>query len=403
MLKPLIARLRNSEIDLRLLVPLLLGTILVQVITAIIRVTTSYRAVELGMSIVWLGVIAAAFALFPILIAVRTGRFIDRGHDALTNWIGSALLAASALGFVFWSSSVALVVVTATMGIGHMMLMTSQQMLCVRAATPRSMESVFGNYMVAGAIGQGIGPYVVGWAGGTATVPPTHSLFIVAFVIALVSLAVSLSMRRDTKTRPQLEPGAKPVPVGTLLRVPGLLPVVIAGVIMVSASDIILIYVPLLGSERNIDVKDIGLLLTVRAAASMTARLFYARMVAATGRWPLMISSTFACALAFGALAAPVSLFWMFVIMVVMGFSFGLATTLSITIVVDMTTANARGTANSLRIMGNRLGQFVLPFGAGLVAVATGLTGLFLIIAAAIAVSAGAMHMKRPAPDTPSD
>ena len=81
----------------------------------------------------------------------------------------------------------------------------------------------------------------------------------------------------------------------------------------------------------------------------------------------------------------------------VMGFSFGLATTLSITIVVDMTTPAARGTANSLRIMGNRIGQFVLPFGAGLVAAAAGLAGLFLIIAAAIGVSAAAMVWKRPA------
>ena len=56
----------------------------------------------------------------------------------------------------------------------------------------------------------------------------------------------------------------------------------------------------------------------------------------------------------------------------VMGFSFGLATTLSITIVVDMTTVSARGTTNSLRIMSNRAGQFVLPFGAGLVAAAAG-------------------------------
>ena len=63
-----------------------------------------------------------------------------------------------------------------------------------------------------------------------------------------------------------------------------------------SASDIIVIYVPLLGAERNIDVHDIGLLLTVRAAFSMVARLFYARMVATFGRWPLMIASTFACA-----------------------------------------------------------------------------------------------------------
>ena len=59
----------------------------------------------------------------------------------------------------------------------------------------------------------------------------------------------------------------------------------------------------------------------------------------------------------------------------VMGFSFGLATTLSITIVVDLTTVSARGTTNSLRIMSNRVGQFILPFSAGLVAAAAGLPG----------------------------
>jgi len=191
------------------------------------------------------------------------------------------------------------------------------------------------------------------------------------------------------------------VPVTDLLRVPGLLAVIVAGVIMISASDIVLIYVPLLGAERAIDVKDIGLLLTARAAASMVARLFYARMVGVAGRWPLMISSTIACAAAFGALAVPVPLVGMYAIMLVMGFSFGLATTLSITIVVDMTAVRARGTANTLRIMGNRLGQFVLPFGAGLLAAGIGLSGLLACMAAAIAASAAAMHWKRPAKPTP--
>jgi MFS family permease len=393
----LTTRLRNSDVDYRLLVPLLLSTVLVQVITAVIRITTSYRAVELGLSIVWLGVIAAAFAIFPIFIAVQVGRFIDRGHDAHVVWTGSALLTAACAGFAASSSATGLLAASAFMGVGHLMLMASQQMLCVRAASPLSMERVFGNYMVAGAIGQGIGPYIVGWTGGSATVPPTQLLFTVGLAVAVVSLAVVLTIRPG-RERPHAETGAEVVPVGALLRVPGLLAVVVAGVVMVSASDIILIYVPLLGAERGIDVKDIGLLLTMRAAASMVARLFYPRMVETTGHWPLMIASTFACAAAFGALAAPVSLLWMYVIMAVMGFSFGLATTLSITIVVDLTTAGARGTANSLRIMGNRIGQFVLPFGAGLVAAATGLSGLLLAMAAAIAAAAGAMQLVRRQP-----
>ncbi len=90
---------------------------------------------------------------------------------------------------------------------------------------------------------------------------------------------------------------------------------------------------------------DIGLLLTVRAAASMTARLFYSRMVAAFGRWPLMVASTCVCGLSYAVFALPLPLWAMHLAIAMMGFSFGLATTLSITIVVDMTSVSARGTA----------------------------------------------------------
>ena len=238
--------------------------------------------------------------------------------------------------------------------------------------------------MVAGAIGQGAGPYIVGLAGGAATVPPTQFLFVLALAIAALSFALALTMRPSREPSAQTADAAL-VPVASLLRVPGLVAVIAAGVIMVAASDIVLIYVPLLGAERGIDVKDIGMLLTVRAAASMVSRLIYARIVAAIGRWPLMIGSTIFCAATYALFAAPLPLWAMHLVIAGMGFSFGLATTLSITMVIDMTSPGARGTANSLRIMGNRLGQFALPFSAGLVAAASGLAGLFLLIAAAIA------------------
>lgn len=395
MFKKLFDRARQSEIDYRLLIPLLLSTTLIQMITAIIRITTSYRAIELNLSIAWLGLIAAAFAILPIFIAVQVGRFIDRGNDARAAWIGAGLFTLASVGLAFWSSVEGLFIATTLLGMGHLFLMASQQMLCVRAAGLGSIEPVFGNYMVAGAIGQGLGPYVVGWLGHGATIPPTQLLFLIALGLAIVSFAVILTMRPG-RERKHEETTEEVATVGSLLRVPGLAAVIVAGIVMVSSSDIILIYVPLLGTERHIDVSQIGLLLTIRAAASMTARLTYARLVEMFGRMPLMITSTAACGFAFAALALPLSFWPMAIIMVVMGVSFGLATTLSITIVVDMTTAGARGTANSLRIMGNRLGQFVLPFGAGIVAAAAGLSALLLVMAAAIVTSAAAMHWQRP-------
>src|SRR3954449_10562210 len=195
MFEKLAARVRSSDTDFRLLVPLLISTMLVQLVTAMVRVTTSYRAVELDLSIVWLGLIAATFAICPILIAVRVGRQIDRGYDAHTTWLGAAIFAIACASFTLASSPVALLVSSAIMGTGHIMLMASQQMLCVRAAGPRSLESVFGNYMVAGAIGQGTGPYIVGWVGGNASIPPTQLLFIIAAFIAALSFAISVTIR----------------------------------------------------------------------------------------------------------------------------------------------------------------------------------------------------------------
>ena len=395
MLQPLIDRLRHSEFNFRLLVPLLASTLLVQLVTAMVRVTTSYRAVELQLSIVWLGLIAATFAIVPILMAVRVGRYIDRGHDARTAWIGAGVFTVACAGLALWSSPAGLLIFSMVLGSGHLMLMASQQMLCLRAGSPRTLESVFGNYMVAGAIGQGVGPYVVGFLGGGAAVPPTQTLFALGAGLAAAALATALAMR-PRRDKPVSASGGAIVPVGQIVRVPGLLAVVLTGVIVVSSSDALIVYIPLLGAERHIDVHDIGLLLTVRAAASMLARLFYARMVAAFGRWPLMTATTFAYALTFAPLAVPLPLWAMYAIIAVMGFSFGIATTLSITIVVDLTTTGARGTANSLRIMSNRIGQFATPFGAGLVAAATGLAGLFLLLAALIAAAAGAMVWMRP-------
>jgi MFS family permease len=384
-----------GDIDYRLLVPVLINATLLQTIVSIVRVTTSYRTVELALSEVWLGVISAAFALFPIGLAVWVGRYIDRGHDAHAAWLGSALFAVACGGFALFPSAVALLVCTAMLGIGHLFLMAAQQMLCVRAGGPHGLDRVFGNYMVAGAIGQGIGPLIVGWAGGAATLPPTGFLFVLAFATAAVTMLITFTIRPQQRAAQPAKDEAL-LPLKSLLRVPGLNAVILAGVLIVTAQDLVVIYLPILGAERAIDVNVIGILLTVRAIFSMVSRVFYARMVTAFGRYPLMVGSTFGGGLSFAALALPMPLWAMYLAMAVMGVALGIATTLSVTTVVDRTPPAARGTANSLRIMGNRIGQVSLPFGAGLLAAAAGVAGILVMIALSLTASALGVHFSRP-------
>jgi MFS family permease len=387
---------KHSDIDFRTLIPLLLHTVAVQVVVSIGRVTTSYRIIELDLPVIWLGFVSATFAVLPVFLAVWVGRFMDRGNDARGAWIGAALMAVGSVGLLMaQSSTAALLGATAVLGVGHLFLIASQQMVCLRCASRRGRDSAFGNYMVANSIGQGLGPYIVGWTGGAATIPPTQLLFAISLAAAILALAFALAIRPSRKAMPASEGGGV-VPVRELLRVPGLVPMLMASVIAVTASDLIVIYLPLLGAERSIDANIIGLLLTVRAAASMVSRLLYARMIGMFGRMPLMVTAIGASAAAFAVLAAPLPIPAMYAALAVLGFGIGVATTLTITNVIELTTPGTRGTANSLRIMGNRIGQVALPFGASLVAAAAGVAGVLLVIAVNLAVSGTLVHIRRP-------
>src|SRR5262249_58513271 len=95
----------GSDIDYRLLVPFLTHVTLAQTLILIIRITTSYRAIELGLPVLWLGLIATGFAIVPVFTALQVGRWIDRGHDAQATRPGAALLLVARLGFLAWPRS----------------------------------------------------------------------------------------------------------------------------------------------------------------------------------------------------------------------------------------------------------------------------------------------------------
>src|ERR1700719_3393283 len=157
----------------RLLFAIVSTAFVEQAVITIARVTTTYRAVELDLSVVWVGIITAVYAVLPMAIGVPLGRFIDRGYDAVTTWMGAGLLIVGCAGFVLFPDLVGILVATAVIGTAHLLFVVSQQIQCTRCGTgPGAMERAIGNYMVANAAGQGVGPYIIALAGGAASVPP---------------------------------------------------------------------------------------------------------------------------------------------------------------------------------------------------------------------------------------
>jgi MFS family permease len=365
-----------------------------QIVTSLVRVTISYRAVELGLSVVWLGIITAFFAILPMLFAVKIGRFIDRGNDARTAWMGGGLLVVACAGFTLWQSLPALLLFTALLGIAHLMLVISQQVLCARQSGELAVDRMIGNYMVANAVGQGVGPTIVGWAGGSASIPPTHLLFGIGLSFAMLTCVSAVLLPPGPPRAPRPE-GHKPIPVREIASIPGLKLIFFVSVVTVAAQDLIVVYMPALGAERGISVDVIGALLAVRAIASMVSRFVYAWLSKLLGRWRLMAVSTFASAVFYAALAVPMPLAAMYVVIAAAGFALSNAITVSIATLLATTSEETRGTANSLRMMGNRMGQFVIPFMAGLIAAATGVAGIFLIIGVSLGASGAVAQFGR--------
>ena len=386
----------KGDIDHRLLIPFLLHSVLVQALILVIRITTSYRTIELDLPLLWLGIIATGFAIIPAFTALPVGRWIDRGNDAQACWLGAALILGSCIGFWGWSrSGLHLLLLSVLLGFGHMFCMAGHQMLAVRGGGPRSRETVIGYYMVAASVGQGLGPLVVGWLGGSAAVAPTQELFAIGLVAAIASMAVALLIR-PLPPRARRSGLAKPVPIGELLRMRGFPALLVSSVVTITALDLLVIYLPALGTERQIDSNNIGLLLTARSVAALLARTFYSRMIFAIGRNALTLASMLASAVTFLLLALSLPLPLMYAVVIALGLAMGIASTLTISSVIHLAPSHACGTALTLRMTGNRMGQVVFPALAGLLAAATGVAGIMLALGIGLAASGMAAALRQP-------
>jgi MFS family permease len=201
---------------------------------------------------------------------------------------------------------------------------------------------------------------------------------------------------RPAAVKAEHHAGGEFIPIGQLLALRGFAAIMISSVVTITALDLLVIYLPALGAERHIASDHIGLLLTVRSVASLVSRAFYARLIFAIGRRPLTLTSMLGSAAGFLILALPLSLPAMYAVLICLGFVMGIASTLTLSGVMYIAPPEVCGTALTLRMTGNRIGQIVFPTLAGLLAAATGVAGILLAIGVGLAASGIAVAASQP-------
>lgn len=368
---------------------------LLQLAAYMVRPTAAYRALELGVDVAFLGLIAASFALLPLVVSVLVGRLADSGRETLILVVGAILMVGAGIGLLLWSDSLALLLIwNVVLGLGHLMSVLGEQSRVAQAGDGR-LDSAFGVYTFAGSIGQALGPFLLFVFSGDELIPRTDILFGVYLAAALLMLVVTLllSLNRRRLRTPKCMTKAQQVPLREALRVSQparrqLFGAMMASMMVLGAVDLLSVYLPALGVERGLSAGLIGLLLTLRALATMASRLGLGFLVSRFGRQWLITASMGVSAVALMVLTVPMAVWQLGTVLLVAGFALGIGQPLTMTIITLAARPGTRSTWLALRLSANRAGQSLLPAGIGLIAATSGAAGVFGATAGGLAATA---------------
>jgi MFS family permease len=373
----------SKQIVRPIILPLLLSGLLLQAVVPMVRILTSYRALDEGYGPGMIGLLSAAFSLLPVLLTVTLGRMNDRGGLGKVILVGAFGTLAACL--VFWLGPVSLgtlFLASTLLGIGQTAVLAGLQVATMHASTRAHRDAVLGNYMVAVSLGQAIGPMIVGFGqylGDVSAVP----------VLGAVLLVLTTALVARNLPRPRATGDAPVARLKDIAATRGLWWIVVFGSLCVTAQDLLLAFLPVYGVERGLTPATVGLLLTARAIAAMVARLLFGKAVRRLGQMRLALLSA---ALGGGAMLVmvfPLPVLALGAVMVTIGLGLGIALTCSVSLTMEIAPPRARGTALSIRMTAIRLAQFALPLGAGLVVAPLGAGGTFALSGVAILCAAG--------------
>ncbi|MER7054861.1 MFS transporter [Streptomyces sp. NPDC000351] len=353
------------------------------------RPAVSYRALALGADEQAVGVIAGVYALLPLFAAVPLGRRTDHGRCAPLLPVGVVLIAGGCALSGIAGSLWAMALWSGVMGLGHLCFVIGAQSLVARQSAPHEQDRNFGHFTIGASLGQLVGPVAAGaLIGGRDMAASSALALVVAGAGAAVAFTSLWRIEHPTAAKSRTEQGAR-VPVGSILRARGVPAGILISLSVLSATDVLTAYLPVVGEHRGISPVVIGVLLSLRAAATIACRLVLTPLLRLLGRTVLLTATCLLAALLCAGVALPVPVWVLGLMLVVLGFCLGVGQPLSMTTVVQAAPDGARSTALALRLTGNRLGQVAAPAAAGLIAGVAGVAAPFVMLGALLLMSSG--------------
>lgn len=364
-----------------------------------LRPMITYRALGLGAGPFEVGLIAAVFSVAPALLAVAIGRSVDRVGEVWFIRVALGVLAVGCALAIVIDSLWLLAFSQVLSGLGHVTNLIAGQALVANRTGRDARDHRYGYYSMMGSFGHLAGPLI-----GTSLVThfslvsgplphlvdnPQAPAFFAAAACAVVAFGLAWLLPHQRPSRPTegsaVEGERLLSSARRVLSLPGMPFALLVSMIVVSSIDVLLAYLPLYGEVQGLAVTTVGILLAIRAGASMISRLFMGYLIARLGRNRLLAITMSAAALGLMALPLVTSPILLGVLMALIGLGLGIGQPITMAWVANRSPRAERGTALGLRLTGNRTALIVVPVVVGAIAGVTGVSLIFWIIAVVLA------------------
>lgn len=368
------------------------------------RPMVTYRALGLDAGPFEIGLVQSAFSIVPVFTAVALGRWVDRIGEARFLTVAMAAITAGSVVVAFSNSLVLLALGQAVMGFGQITSLVAGQAMIANRGPRDRREHRYGWYSTVASLGQLAGPAIgavlvggaiagsIGSASGA--VPPAGPfadnpeapVFLFSAVASGIACLLSLRLpRRRPQPTAATDDGIASLGLAAaamrVLRRPGMAAAMLVSITVISAVDVLVAYLPAYGEQNGLSVETVGLLLSVRAGASLISRVFMGRMIERLGRERLLATSMAMAGIGIVALPFVGSIPVLFALMILIGLGLGLGQPMTIAWVANRSPRPERGLALGVRLTGNRGALLIVPTMMGAIAGASGLTAIWLVLA----------------------
>ena len=320
------------------------------------KMAVSLYALELGAGSAAVGVLAALFATFPLLLAVHAGRISDRFGVRYPMACGAAAMAAGLALPLAGGGLPMLFVSPALIGLGHIFFHVSVHNLVGSLGDAAARTRNFATFALGSSLAAFIGPSAAG------------------FTIELAGYRAAFAL------------------LACIAVLPGLRRTLLMSGVTLTGIELFSFYLPIYGRSIGLSASAIGMILSSYALAGFVVRSFMPRLAQRFTEVGVLTGSLFVAAAAYAAVPGLDDGLPLAAAAFALGLALGSAQPLTIILTYNHAPAGRSGEALGLRIMANKVTQIGVPLAFGGMGAALGAgpvffaTGAFLLLAGLVSL-----------------